>query len=168
MKICDKCGAYNSDERIFCVDCSEKLGDKLSAREEAQARDDLNEKLEEMYNKKDPLYVSKADKVMGIVSLLGALCSVVLVVIGVITGQSLDLLPYGIIFFILASIEAFVPEVTWEFEKLRLSFYVHGADDVEPSEAYFTGRKIAILFALFIGTLILVTTFLKFKYGIVI
>ena len=25
MKVCNKCGAYNSDDRMFCVDCNEKL-----------------------------------------------------------------------------------------------------------------------------------------------
>ncbi len=44
MKICTKCGAYNSDERVFCVDCSEKLGDKISASDEKQAHDRVNEK----------------------------------------------------------------------------------------------------------------------------
>ncbi len=33
MKLCEKCGAHNSDERMFCVDCSEKLGKPLSLKQ---------------------------------------------------------------------------------------------------------------------------------------
>ena len=66
MKICTKCGAYNSDDRKFCVDCSEKLGNVLSASEERQMRDNLNKRMDEMYNRNEPLYVSKFDKAIGV------------------------------------------------------------------------------------------------------
>ncbi len=54
MKICENCGAYNSDERFFCVDCSEKLGDSLSAAEEQRLDDRIDDSLEAMYNRQDP------------------------------------------------------------------------------------------------------------------
>lgn len=164
MKICTKCGAYNSDERIFCVDCSEKLGDKLSAIDEKQTRDSVNEKIEEMYNKKDPLYVSKVDKVMGLVSLIGVLCSVILIVIGKITERSFDFLWVGIIFFLLASVEAFIPKVTWAIEKIRLSFLIHDADNAEPSGFYIVCRKVSIVISVLVGIVILVVTFLDFRH----
>ena len=164
MKICTKCGAYNSDERIFCVDCSEKLGDKLSAIDEKQTRDSVNEKIEEMYNKKDPLYVSKVDKVMGLVSLIGVLCSVILIVIGKITERSFDFLWVGIIFFLLASVEAFIPKVTWAIEKIRLSFFIRDADNAEPSGFYIVCRKVSIVISVLVGIVIIVVTFLDFRH----
>ena len=113
MKVCAKCGAHNSDERSFCVDCNEKLGDKLSTLEEQQMRNNVNKKIEEMYNSKNPLYVSVFDKIIGVVSLIGLLCSLVLVVINKVTERSFEFLWIGVIFFLLASIEAFVPKLTW-------------------------------------------------------
>ncbi len=162
MKVCAKCGAYNSDERFFCVDCNEKLGDKLSAADEQQKRDDLNGKIEEMVNKKDPLFVSKSDKILGFVSLVGALCSLVLIVIGWIAHRSVDLLWLGILFFLLAGIEALVPKVTWAIEKLRLSFFISDADSAEPSAFYTTCRKAAILISAVVGAVILVLNLASF------
>ncbi len=164
MKICTKCGAYNSDERIFCVDCNEKLGDKISAIDEQQARDSVNEKIEKMYNKKDPLYVSKFDKVMGLVSLIGVLCSVILIVIGKVTERNFDFLWVGIVFFLLASVEAFMPKVTWAIEKIRLSFFIRDTDNAEPSGFYIVCRKVSIVISVLVSIVILVVTFLDFRY----
>ncbi len=164
MKICAKCGAYNSDERIFCVDCSEKLGDKISAIDEQQAHNSINEKIEEMYNKKDPLYVSKFDKVMGLVSLIGVLCSVILIVICKVTERDFDFLWVGIVFFLLTSVEAFIPKVTWAIEKIRLSFLIQDADNAEPSRFYIACRKASIVISMLVGIVILVAAFLNFRY----
>lgn len=164
MKICAKCGAYNSDGRIFCIDCNEKLGDKLSSFEEQEARDDVNEKIEKMYNRKDPLYVSNFDKAMGAVSLIGVLCSLILVVIGKITQRSFDFLWVGIIFFLLACIEAFVPKVTWAIEKIRLSFFISDADNAEPSGFYIACRKVTIAISVLVGIVILAVSFLDLRH----
>lgn len=164
MKICTKCGAYNSDERFFCIDCSEKLGDKLSAIDEQQAHDSVNEKIEEMNNKKDPLYVSKFDKVMGLVSLIGVLCSVILVLIGMIAERNFDYLWVGIVFFLLASVESFIPKATWAVEKIRLSFFVRDADDAEPSGFYIVCRKASIVISVLVSIVILMVTFLDFRH----
>ncbi len=153
MKICKKCGAYCSDEKMFCVDCNEKLGDKLSASEEQKLRADLNLHMEEMYNKRDPLYVSKFDKVMGLLSLAGAAIALAFVLIRMFTGQrqNMDLLLYAILFFLLSSVEALIPRLTWELEKLRLSFSINGAADAEPGDFYLMGRKIAIICTAAVG-----------------
>lgn len=164
MKICTKCGAYNSNERIFCVDCSEKLGDKLSSIDEKQTLDSVNEKIEEMYNKKDPLYVSRVDKVMGLVSLIGVLCSVILIVIGKITERNFAILWVGVIFFLLASVDAFIPKVTWTIEKIRLSFIIQDVDNAEPSGFYVLCRKASIVISVLVGISILAVAFLDFKH----
>lgn len=65
MKICDKCGAYNSDDRMFCVDCNEKLNDN----DNENLQQDVQSKIDELYDKK--LSVNVFDKIIGSVSLLG-------------------------------------------------------------------------------------------------
>lgn len=164
MKVCAKCGAHNSDERNFCVDCNEKLGDKLSAIDEQQMRANMNEKIEEMYNRKDPLYVSTFDKIIGGASLIGLLCTLVLIVISKITERSLDFLWIGVIFFLLASLEAFVPKLTWSFEKLRLSFFINDAENAEPSGFYIACRKAAILISVAVGIAVLTLNLADFSH----
>ncbi len=164
MKICTKCGAYNSDDRKFCVDCSEKLGNVLSASEERQMRDNLNKRMDEMYNRNEPLYVSKFDKAIGAVSIAGILCCAALLIIGKITQRSFELLWAGIIIFLLACVEAFMPKVTWAVRKLRLRFSVSNARIAEPSRFYMYCRKAAVVFMAVMGIVILATNLRDFKH----
>lgn len=165
MKICEKCGAHNSDKRSFCVDCNEKLGDKLSEFEEQQIQEKLDEKMENMYNKRDPFYVSLFDKIIGAISLLGVLCGLVLMIIGKISQRDFEYMWLSAISFLLTSIEAFIPRLTWTIEKMRLGFYINSADDAEPSEFYITCRKAAILLTFCIGVLILVISLFNSKFA---
>lgn len=163
MKICDSCGAYNSDERNFCVDCNEKLGERLSDAQEIRVREDVGEKLEEMYNKRDPLYVSRFDKFLGLTAAIGAVLGVVLIIIGKLGQRNFDFLWIGFIFLLLAAIEALVPQVLWAIEKLRLSFYIHDADDAEPSDFYLFCRKASVIISLVVGVVILAVALLDFR-----
>ncbi len=85
MKLCKQCGAHNSDERIFCVDCGEKLGQKLSQQEEEQLRKTANEKMEKIYRTTDPLHVNLLDKTMGCASAVGIVATLVRMLIA--TGE---------------------------------------------------------------------------------
>ena len=38
MKVCDKCGAYNSNNRMFCVDCNEKLNDSEDLQQDVKSK----------------------------------------------------------------------------------------------------------------------------------
>lgn len=106
MKICDKCGALNSDNRFFCVDCSEKLGDPVSAREQQSIEQEINSGIETIYNRNDPLYVSLFDRVMGIISLIGIAVSLVLLAVGLFLKLDFGFLWLGILFFALSAVEA--------------------------------------------------------------
>ena len=65
LKLCEKCGAQQSDSRNFCIDCGELLANKLE-----------NNESKIMNNKIDPLYVSIFDKIVGYISILSfILCS---------------------------------------------------------------------------------------------
>lgn len=164
MKICDKCGAYNSDERIFCIDCNEKLNDSLSSLDERKIQEDLNEKIENMYNKQDPLYVSRFDKIIGYISLAGVLLSLILIIIFKITERTFDYVWIGLIFLFSAIITAFFSKVLWAIEKIRLSFLINDSDNAEPSSFYRTGRKAALLISATVGIVILFINVLDFRY----
>lgn len=159
MKLCNKCGAYNSDKRRNCVDCGEPLGKKLSAEEEAKIRKTTVEKIEKLYNKKDPLYVSLYDKIFGILAVAGAVAFAVLMIINYINNRADQLLLIGFFILLLGALEAFVPKLSWALEKLRLGFSIDNADDAVPGVFYLYGRKIFITYTVVIGAIILIIKF---------
>ncbi len=161
MKICEKCGASNSDARRFCIDCGEILGEKLSAFQEKQYRDKIGEQIENMYNKKDPLYVSLYDKIIGVISIIGVIVSLVFVVTNLIFGKSSEALMMSIVLFVLAVVEAFVPKFTWSIEKIRLGFYANGADELEPGQIYFWCRKITMTLSVIGGITMIIISYLQ-------
>ena len=144
MKVCSKCGAKQQDHRGFCLDCGERLGDPISTEEEKRVRAEMDKALEKLYNRRDPLYVSKWDKLGGLIALLLAIGA--LTVMLVVGKPLFDIRFFWliVIFTINCLLDTFCPKFFWELEKLRLSFRVNGADDLTPSGFYFAGRKIAI------------------------
>lgn len=160
MKICAKCGAHNSDARTFCIDCNETLGDPLSPSEEAQMRLDTNGKVEDLHNKIDPLYVSVFDKVLGILSAIGAACSLVLIIVCGISPGGFDSVWFqssGLAFLCLlfAGLDALVPQILWTLEKIALSRRYDNVDDIEPGRYYGIRRKASILLLMVIGLALL-------------
>lgn len=157
MKICDKCGAHNSNERHSCVDCDARLGDALSAQEERIARDAIESKMEKLYNAQDPLYVSLFDKVMGWISVCGVAALLVLVVLSLFGIHSVSsesgyyYVLTGLLLFGFACIEAFFPKVTWTLEKWRLSFTLEHIDDATPGYLYKFGRKVSLAMFVTLG-----------------
>ena len=155
MKVCDKCGAYNADERFFCVDCAEKLGDPLSDDREKQLRDGVSGRIDRLYNRKDPLHVTVFDKILGVTALAGAGVSLVAMVVDWLTAYTFAYLWVALLLLLLTAVEALVPRVTWELEKMRLSLYINASDDAEPSGMYMFGRKAATVLTLAMGVLML-------------
>lgn len=150
MKICQKCGAYNSDERIFCVDCDEKLSDKIDAEKQDAIEEKIAGKIDRLYNQKDPLYVSLYDEIIGIGCIIFSLILFIL-------GTALMLKERGssvpfvlIIFGVIGAFDGLSPQIGWELEKLRLSFRVNDVDDLTPSGFYLSCRRIAITVCLII------------------
>lgn len=158
MKLCDKCGAHNSDTRVFCIDCGETLGDKLSDAQEQQLQENLSDNIENMYNKTDPLYVSLYDKIVGSVALLGGVVSLVCPFIQ--PPPVTDDNPYlwALLCFALAALDAFIPHLAWGLEKMRLNMWANGAEDLEPSYFYLVGRRVGNTLALALGILVLSLT----------
>ena len=154
MKLCKQCGAHKSDERTVCVDCGERLGNPLSSEAEGRLQEELNKKMEKMYHNNDPLHVSIFDKIVGAVSALGLVVTVGLMMYQLFTICDFTYLWAALLCFFGAVIVAVVPQVSWEIEKLRLSFYVKNADDAEPTAFYTAGRKIAEVLCLAMGAFI--------------
>ena len=78
MKKCKYCGTPQSDERHTCVDCGKVLGKPLSEKEAAAVEDALDEKMDAMTDRTDTFYVSRTDKILGIIGVLGFIAALVL------------------------------------------------------------------------------------------
>lgn len=158
MKICEKCEAFNSNDKFFCVDCGKTLSEKLSDSVEEKVRTEISDRIEKMYNKKDPLYVSKFDKIMGVIAVIGAVATIIYIIFCLFTNhKSTTLVFYAIIFFVLSALDAFVPQLAWSFEKMRLAFIVNGADDLEPGDLYLLFKRIGIVAFTALGFVMLFT-----------
>ena len=150
MKVCQKCGAYNSDERVFCVDCNERLSDKINSAEQKVIEDKIDANIEKLYNKKDPLYVSVFDKIIGFGCIVFSLLLLILGVALMFKDRG-SMFPFTLIIFgIIGALDALLPQLGWELEKLSLSFRVNDVDDLTPSSFYLSGRRIAITVCLII------------------
>ncbi len=161
MKTCRKCGAYNSNERQFCVDCAERLGSALSEQEEAVCENDIDTRIDKLYNKTDALYVSVFDKIVGFTSLIGMAVLLVFCILDAITKRSMGYLIYGFIVFGCAALIALVPKFLWEIEKIRLSFTISSVDDASPSDWYGYGRKISEGILCLMGVILVCVAFVQ-------
>ncbi|MBQ8683658.1 MAG: hypothetical protein IJ518_03980 [Clostridia bacterium] len=154
MRICSKCGAYNADERRFCVDCSEILPDPLSASEQEAVESQISESMETLYARTDPLAVTRFDKIFGWICLGGLAALLVLAVIDLVTEYRCDSPESYLcsaLFLVVGAVEAFVPKITWTLEKIRLSWHISNAEEAEPSEAYRIFRRVGIVLFAGIG-----------------
>lgn len=166
MKICEKCGAHNSDDRKFCVDCFESLGEQLSEAENEEVLESIQNTIERIENKNDPLYVDLFDKIVGFASIAGIVALIGLVIAGIFTSTDSKYLLLGILLFSLSALEAFLPAISWNIEKFRLSIYYSNTDDVSPGMFYKFGRKMGIILTTAIGTVILIFGILNFINGL--
>lgn len=157
MKICGKCGAHNSDKNFFCVDCNEKLDDPISAKDEERIENSIDQRIEKLYDKTDPLAITIFDKIIGCVCILGIVTLVILFFIALFKNRSLEVYYVGFVFFIFGALDALVPQITWTLEKLRLSFTISDPENAEPSQFYVIFRKIGITICAVIGIIMIST-----------
>ena len=164
MKICRKCGAEQKDSRLYCIDCGARLGKRLTAVEEAQEQENLDQTMEKLYNRRDPLFVSLLDRICGWIDLAGfAVLLVLLVLAGVgifpagkLSSEAISVALIGVFFFLVGALEAFFPRVTWAIEQFRMSIWINGAEDAEPSDFYFIARRVTVLLSVAAGLLAVV------------
>ena len=154
MKICDKCGAQQSDKRNNCIDCGNALGKPLSESELREVESEIRDKIDRSYNASDPLYVSRADKIIGILSILGFVITIIFV------NNSAELV-FTLILFIFCAVNSLIPKINWTLEKIRLYFLIHDADNAHPSDLYFIMRKITLWTSFFIAITFLMISILN-------
>lgn len=155
MKLCEKCRCENADTRVFCVDCGATLGEKLSDAQEAIHQENLSDNIEELCNRNDPLYVSPFDKIVGVVALLGCVASIVFPFLWPYTMTDDHPYLWAFILFACAALDAFIPHLAWGLEKLHVSLWADGAEDLQPGKAYLVGRRIGNAVAVALGALLL-------------
>ncbi len=163
MKICKKCGALNSNNKWFCVDCGATLPKKLSATEEKQMHTEINDQIEEMYNQKDPYYINAFDKVTGVIAILGLIAIFAFIEFSAFTNRehSLEAAVYAIAFFAVAILDSFVPHLALVFERIRLGIRFDGTEHLSyrgtPSAL---GKRIANVILILLGLTLLVCNIL--------
>ncbi len=141
MKICHSCGAYNSDERMFCVDCNEMLDSRLSDEHQEEMENKIKSTTEKLYNRNDPLHISLYDKIVGIGCIAA---SALLLVLGfaLMLKNRGEAYPFVLMLFgVVGSLEAFAAQMGWNLELMRLSIHYNNVDDLTPSSFYKFSRK---------------------------
>lgn len=161
MRICKKCGAYYPDDRTFCIDCNEKLGDILNEHDEKEARAKLDRQIQDMYNSQDPFYIGRFEKVMGMISLAGAVATLAVIIFKALTHGDFGIYMYSLVLLSAAFVEALMPRIPWELQKMRLHFSIMGSDYAEPSDYYAKSRKGAIIVCSLLGIALLVIFLVK-------
>ena len=142
MKVCEKCGAINNNERFFCTDCGEKLPAPVSKAYEAEINGRISDTDDKLMRESDPLAVTTFDRITGFVSVGGLLLAVVLLFVGArLQRFNPELILYSMLFFIVGIISSFLPRLLWFFEKIRLSFTISAYENAEPSDWYLFGAR---------------------------
>ncbi|MBQ8753208.1 MAG: hypothetical protein IJZ13_08910 [Clostridia bacterium] len=159
MKLCEKCGAINADDRFFCVDCDTKLGDPLSDTQEAAMERQLDDTLEKQYDKTDALHVSWFDKLMAAFSGVGAVTHIVLLIVHAPKHTLPEGWGYATLLCLLLSaatiLDCLCPRLGWELTRHRTSMWANGADELTPNTVYLHGRRTGVIVCLVAGTILL-------------
>lgn len=149
MKRCKKCGALQNDSHVVCIDCGGILGPPLSKQEEKEAELEVSKKINDLNNKKDYFYVSKPDKAVGILLILGAVLFLLLklfmffkVFFGYNFEDNYGVLPvFAAILMLIEAFKLLIPSLSWELYKLKFVFSVNNTEDIQPSTlALYTKR----------------------------
>lgn len=144
MKICKKCGAWQSDEKSLCVDCGAKLGDSVSPEEEVKTARNLTEKVKKLERSGDELSCSIFERICGIGMLVMGAASGVLCLFPKLVGDGRGLLFTIFIIGIVLGFSALTPKLAWELEKLKYSLSVESSENVSPSGFWLAFRKIIV------------------------
>lgn len=156
MKVCEKCGAINNNERFFCADCGKKLPAPVSKAYETEINKQIEKAGERLADKTNQLTVTPFYKATGFVSVGGLLLSVVLLLVCArLQRFNPELILYSMSFFVVGIISSFLPRMLWFFEKIRLSFTISGSENAEPSDWYLFWRKAGNLLLCIFGFLLL-------------
>lgn len=100
------------DHRNVCVDCGERLGAPVSAKEEKRLRGDMDAQMEKLYNQKGPAVYHQAGQDSWLCILLTMLA--VLVLVFFLSDENRwYLVLVGLVFTLIGTAEAFFPKIGW-------------------------------------------------------
>ncbi len=166
MKQCKKCGAIQKNQNRVCIDCGEQLGTPLSKEEEANLNNKISKKIEKLSNSGDFFYVSRVDKIVGIMLIIGALTALLFKIIGGTgLGEHAAFLILVIIFMSLEAIDILFPHFMWELYKLKFIFAISNVDDMQPSDLQIYLRRIIAYLVSFVGYIYLIYVFVLLLRG---
>ena len=100
------------------------MGEPLPEREAALVEDQIGNNMERLYTRTDPLAVTLFDKVFGWICLVGLAALLALLIIDLVTERRCDYPEgylYGLLFFAVGALDAFVPKVIWSLENSGLA-----------------------------------------------
>lgn len=78
MKKCKKCGAVQGDSRSTCIDCGSILDSAVGEGEKADIEADFEDTLDDMANRTEDFYVSRVERIFGIICIVVAVAGLVI------------------------------------------------------------------------------------------
>lgn len=157
MKECAKCGAPQAEHEVFCAQCGEKLP-VLNPDVDSSTDSSVSHS----FHYKDPLRVSIADAVAGILTIAVIIGYLIYGFLRIPSGSALHLANFFLICVLgLNTFRAFKPEYDWDWYIRRMSYYSSDQSlyDKEPSPLWIFSRKCSlwIVLAISAGLLFLLT-----------
>lgn len=164
MKKCKNCGAIQNDTHMLCIDCGERLGEPLSKQEEQEVEKEVAKKLKKLSDKKDYFYVSRLDKIVALLLIIGLVISFVIRIFGRDGLEEMDLalLILAIILMTITAIDLSFPYISWELYKLKFIFALSNFDDLQPSEIALYLRRFCAYAVCIVGYIYLISVFIRY------
>ena len=141
MKKCEKCGTPQKDSHFRCIECGAILGKPLSRAEEERMEEQISDYIADRAERTEDFYITRLDKIMIALDILGILASVWFLIFGPKTADGQRICLFLILIFLLAGIDTAFPKIAWTLEKWRVEMRYH-AENLEPSDWYLITRKI--------------------------
>lgn len=158
MKKCHNCGAVQGDDRTTCIDCDSALGRPISKAEEKRIDESIDDKLDSMAERAQDFYVPIHEKIMGILSIIGVIATIVLLFLCGFFSEhvkdSVNIPVFSIMsMFCLALAGALLlyPKLMWNLSTLQYRVFYNW--DTTPSSFAITMQKV-VAYIGFIGGMI--------------
>ena len=161
--VCEKCGAIQDKQKVFCIDCGEILNNNKYIEDETE------DKIDKFLYRTDRLKPNFIEIIIGVLS-VAAILTIVIISISYKKLYSTGNIIIMIIVFLLIAFEALLPKLSWEIGKVMSEINTEGRYwsrrrveiDYEygPTDTFLKGRKI-ILYSLFVLSLIILIIYIK-------
>ena len=151
MKPCNHCGAQNDDTNASCVACGATLGDQTPNPQDLLFQTPISNRREKFDPKKDPLYVSLLDVILGTLAIIGSIVSLAGASVYPLSKYDHDAYGMAALCFMLAALNSFFPQVALGLEVIRLNLFCRKKEHPQPGRFYRFARRAFTLLALMVG-----------------